>query len=181
MDLRLLSQRRLLAADTRQPDFRPVVFFPHGLALAFFTALTLLASLVLVRLRTRTFHFPAGGVAGYFGVLLLFCKSLGPLAYAVLLGPIVLFTRPRCVGDDFDATLADGLRLSSAARQWLGANSNHLKGCQQYQPRSERIVPNAGRERRNAAGQGQPETCDRLGHVGPQPSIRSRRLAGTSR
>ncbi len=79
----------------RGSGFRPVVFFPHGLALAFFTALTLLASLVLVRLKTRTFHFPAGGVAGYFGVLLLFCKSLGPLAYAVLLAPIVLFTRPR--------------------------------------------------------------------------------------
>ena len=79
----------------RDGGFRPVVFFQHGLALAFFTALTLIASLILVRTRTRIFQIPAGAVAGYFAGLLVLCKSLGPLAYGVLAAPLVLLTRPR--------------------------------------------------------------------------------------
>ena len=79
----------------RGSGFRPVVFFQHGLALAFFTSLTLIAALVLIRTRTRIFQVAAAPVAGYLSVLLLLCKSLGPLAYAVLVAPIVLFTRPR--------------------------------------------------------------------------------------
>jgi len=79
----------------RSGGFRPVVFFEHGLALAFFTSLTLIAALILVRTKSRILTAPAGAVAGYFAVLLILCKSLGPLMYAVLLAPLVLFTRPR--------------------------------------------------------------------------------------
>jgi hypothetical protein len=83
------------AQQMRGGGFRPVVFFQHGLALAFFTSLTLIAALILVRTRTRILNVSAGAAAGYLSVLLLFCKSLGPLAYALLVAPIVLFTRPR--------------------------------------------------------------------------------------
>lgn len=79
----------------RGGGFRPVVFFEQGLALALFTSLALIAALVLIRTRTRILHVPAGAVAGYFSALLVFCKSLGPLAYGVFLAPVVLFTRPR--------------------------------------------------------------------------------------
>lgn len=79
----------------RDGGFRPVVFFQHGLALAFFTALTLIASLVLIRTKTRIFQLPAGGVAAYFAGLLILCKSLGPLGYGILSAPLVLLTRPR--------------------------------------------------------------------------------------
>lgn len=83
------------AQQMRGGGFRPVVFFEHGLALAFFTSLTLIAALILVRTRTRIFQLPAGAVAGYLSALLLLCKSLGPLFYAFFIAPIVLFTRPR--------------------------------------------------------------------------------------
>jgi len=79
----------------RGSNFRPVVFFQHGLVLAFFTSLTMVATLVLVRTKTKIFTVPAGLVAAYFAGLLFLCRSLGPIFYAVLLAPVVLFTRPR--------------------------------------------------------------------------------------
>jgi hypothetical protein len=83
------------AQQIRDGGFRPVVFFSHGLALALFTALALLATLVLVRTRSRIFGQRAGLVATYLGGLLLLCKSLGPLIYPALLAPLILFMRPR--------------------------------------------------------------------------------------
>ena len=85
----------MFSQQMRSGGFRPVVFFPHGLALAFFTALSLIAALILVRTKARIFTMPAGAAAGYLGVLLVFCKSLGPLIYSVFLAPLILFTRPR--------------------------------------------------------------------------------------
>jgi len=74
----------------------PVVFFEHGLALALFICLTFVASLVLVRMKARVFHVPAGAAAAYLGGLLVVaCKSLGPIIYAGAVAPLVLFTRPR--------------------------------------------------------------------------------------
>ena len=83
------------AQQIRGSGFRPVVFFPHGLSLALFTALALLATLVLVRTRSRIFGQWPGLVAPYLGGLLLLCKSFGPVIYSVLLAPLILFTRPR--------------------------------------------------------------------------------------
>jgi len=83
------------AQQIRAGGFRPVVFFSHGLALALFTALALLATLVLVRIRSRIFGQKAGLIAAYLGGLLLLCKSLGPVIYTVLLAPLILFMRPR--------------------------------------------------------------------------------------
>ena len=85
----------MFSQQMRSGGFRPVVFFNHGLALAFFTALALIAALILVRTKTRVLAVLAGAAAGYLGVLLVFCKSLGPLIYAVLLAPVILLTRPR--------------------------------------------------------------------------------------
>jgi hypothetical protein len=79
----------------RGNGFRPVVFFSHGLVLAFFTSLCVISALVLIRVRWRLFSVPASAVAGYLGVILLFCKSLAPIVYSASLAPIVLFTRPR--------------------------------------------------------------------------------------
>lgn len=79
----------------RAGGFRPVVFVEHGLALALFIALALLAAVIMARGRRRILHAPVGAVAGYLGVLLLLCKSLGPIVYAAVLTPVVLFTRPR--------------------------------------------------------------------------------------
>jgi hypothetical protein len=79
----------------RAGGFRPVVFVEHGLALALFVTLALLAAVVMARSRRRIFHVGGGGVAAYLGMLLLLCKSLGPVIYAVVLTPVVMLTRPR--------------------------------------------------------------------------------------
>lgn len=83
------------AQQMRYGGFRPVVFFSHGLALALFTAVALLAALILLRSRTRVFGFSSGFAATCLSCLLLLCKSLGPTMYAVILAPVILLTKPR--------------------------------------------------------------------------------------
>ena len=83
------------AQQMRGGGFRPVVFFPHGLALALFTSLALLAALVLVRKRERIFGQHAGLIAAYLAGLLALCKTLSAAIYAGVLAPVILFTRPR--------------------------------------------------------------------------------------
>jgi hypothetical protein len=81
--------------QVRAGGYRPVVFTEHGLALALFVAMGLVAALVLARLKWRILRVPAGAIAAYLGALLVLCKSLGSLIYGLLLTPVILFTRPR--------------------------------------------------------------------------------------
>lgn len=79
----------------RGGGFRPVVFFPHGLALAFFTAVAVLCTLVLIRARLRLVRSNTRLIAAYLSALLVLCKSLGPTVYAVVFAPIIMSTKPR--------------------------------------------------------------------------------------
>jgi len=83
------------AQQIRGSGFRPVVFLNHGLALATFVVIALLASLVLLRMRRRILGQAPALVSAYLAGLLILCKSLGPVLYAVVFAPIVLFLRPR--------------------------------------------------------------------------------------
>ena len=83
------------AQQMRYGGFRPVVFLDHGLQVALFTCLALIAAVILYRRRTPVLQAPPGLVAGYLSVMLLLCKSLGSIVYAVIAAPIALFTRPR--------------------------------------------------------------------------------------
>lgn len=83
------------AQQMRGGGFRPVVFFSHGLALALFTTLAVLAAFVLVRKREKIVGQHAGLIAAYLGGLLVLCKTLGATIYAAILAPVILFTRPR--------------------------------------------------------------------------------------
>ena len=79
----------------RNGGYRPVVFFDHGLELAFFTSLAVIAALIGMRAKWRLRGVPAVGVASYLSGLLVLCKSFGPVIYATVLAPLVLLTRPR--------------------------------------------------------------------------------------
>jgi hypothetical protein len=81
--------------QARAGGWRPVVFFSHGLALALFTALALVAAIVLYRMRSRILRVPAAAVAAYFSGLLVLCKSLGPMIYAVVFAPMIMLAKPR--------------------------------------------------------------------------------------
>lgn len=74
----------------RAGGFRPVVFMQHGLWVAFFTMTTVIAAAILWRAGREQ---PRGlylGAVGYLFAVLILCKSLGSLMFAVLLLPMVL-------------------------------------------------------------------------------------------
>ena len=80
----------------RGNGFRPVVFFPHGLTLATFVAVAVIAAAVMMRAKGRIVKLvPNSAVVAYLSGLLVLCKSLGPGVYAAVFGPIALVTRPR--------------------------------------------------------------------------------------
>lgn len=75
----------------RAGGFRPIVFLYHGLWVAFFAMTTAMAALALSRggdVQNRLLYLLA---ALYMLGVLVLCKSLGSLIYAVLLAPMILF------------------------------------------------------------------------------------------
>jgi len=83
------------AQQIRYGGYRPVVFLEHGLQVALFTSLALIAAVVLIRRRTQILKASPSLVAGYLSIMLLLCKSLGSVVYAAIAAPIAMFTRPR--------------------------------------------------------------------------------------
>lgn len=80
----------------REGGFRPIVFLPHGLWVAFFFMATAIAALILWRAEGSAGSrgkYLLG--AGYLLVVLVLCKSLGSLMFAVFLAPLIAFTGPR--------------------------------------------------------------------------------------
>lgn len=79
----------------REGGFRPIVFLDHGLWVAFFTVMALLCTVMMARyaeLQNRTrLRF---AVIWIFVVLVL-CKSLGSLMFALLLVPVTALLSPK--------------------------------------------------------------------------------------
>ncbi len=72
--------------------FRPVVFLGHGLLVAFFAMLSLLAAVSLWR-RAEDGRRGQYMIAGtYLAVVLVLCKTVGAIVYAVALAPLIRFT-----------------------------------------------------------------------------------------
>lgn len=99
IEMRLSPQMNVWVYGFFQHDFfqtirfggyRPVVFLQHGLWVAFFALMCAVAAAVLFR------HAPAEQrpkwlvVWGYLTVMLILCKSAGPVIYAIGLLPMVL-------------------------------------------------------------------------------------------
>ena len=79
----------------RGGGFRPVVFIGHGLGVAFFAMVTVVAAAALWRAHVRVVNITAGVIAGYLGMVLLLCKSLGAFVYGAVAAPLVRFAPPR--------------------------------------------------------------------------------------
>lgn len=90
----------------RGDGFRPLVFLEHGLHVALFFALCIIGALALRHVKKRVLKIPTGGAALYLGVVLVLCKSLGALIYAVIILPFVIAPRPRIW-----ITIASGLAV----------------------------------------------------------------------
>lgn len=84
------------AQQIRQGGFRPVVFLGHGLLVAFLAMTSVLASAALWRSRTRIARMlPPVAVTAYLGAVLVLCKTIGALLYAVALLPLIRFASAR--------------------------------------------------------------------------------------
>jgi hypothetical protein len=81
------------AQAVRDGGYRPVVFLQHGLWLAIFMSMAILAGFALWRQNRSNTHWLLAAI-WLLGTLVL-CKSLGALVLAVLLAPAVLFFRVR--------------------------------------------------------------------------------------
>jgi hypothetical protein len=82
------------AQQVRQGGYRPVVFLAHGLEVAFFASIAVIAAVIAIRGRWRIFKLPAAPVAAYLTVILLLCKTMGAALYVAVAAPIALFTKP---------------------------------------------------------------------------------------
>lgn len=73
----------------RYGGYRPIVFLPHGLWVAFFTMMCLLSAVALWRHDRSKWRRRFGPAAIYLGGLLVLCKSAAALVYAAFLVPVV--------------------------------------------------------------------------------------------
>lgn len=83
------------AQTHRGSGFRPVVFLKHGLWLAFFAMLVAVAAAILWRDAKENAKGLYLYAIGYMMIVLVLCKSLASLAYALLLVPLIMFFSPR--------------------------------------------------------------------------------------
>ncbi|MCF6233936.1 MAG: hypothetical protein L3J36_12695 [Rhodobacteraceae bacterium] len=83
------------AQTIRQGGFRPIVFLPHGLWLAFFMATALFSLAALSRNAQGITRLRYLLATVYLAGVLVLCKSLASLAYGIAFTPVVLLASPR--------------------------------------------------------------------------------------
>jgi len=79
----------------REEGYRPMVFMRNGLAVAGFTAMSVVAAAALHKSKVRVLGFSAAWVVSYLWVVLFLSKSLAAFLYSLIAMPLVLFTSPR--------------------------------------------------------------------------------------
>lgn len=75
--------------------FRPFVFMTHGLWVAFFAFMAVAAAAAMLRATPTAGRAKATMILLYLCVMLILCRSFGPLAYGLAILPMVLFAPPR--------------------------------------------------------------------------------------
>lgn len=73
----------------RQGGFRPIVFLPHALWAAFFVLMALVSAATLWITAEPSRRLPLLFATCYLAVLLVLCKTMGVLIYAVLVLPLI--------------------------------------------------------------------------------------------
>lgn len=83
------------AQTLRGSSYRPMVFMAHGLAVALFVALSVIAAASLHKAKVRISKFPTSVVTGYLWIVLALTKSVASMLYTMVAVPLVLFTKPK--------------------------------------------------------------------------------------
>jgi hypothetical protein len=78
----------------RMGGYRPMLFMAHGLAVALFFVVAMLAMATLDK-RERIWKFSARQWMWFLALVLIACKSTGAILYGLVLLPIVLETSPK--------------------------------------------------------------------------------------
>jgi len=99
----------------RWGGYRPMVFMSHGLAVARFFAVAMMAAMIIAPKRRRLLRIPTGVAAGLLFVILVLCKSTGAILYGVVAGLVLSLNRVR-MRQTFAVVLAAGVLLYPAAR-----------------------------------------------------------------
>lgn len=71
--------------------FRPVVFLEHGLRVAIFIAMALLAAFALLRMAKGAFRHKMLLAVVWIALMLILCKTIGAIALAGTLAPVLFF------------------------------------------------------------------------------------------
>lgn len=79
----------------RGGGFRPTVFMIHGLAVAMFNLVALMAASALYKLKLRAFRIPSGWAFPYLWLVLVLSKSMAALLYSLVAVPLILFASPK--------------------------------------------------------------------------------------
>ncbi len=79
----------------RSGGYRPFVFMPHGLWVAFFAFMVFVAALALWRTEGGAARLRWTGALGLGAGLLVICKTMGVILYAAAFAPLMLLVRPR--------------------------------------------------------------------------------------
>ena len=83
------------AQAIRFGGFRPYVFMPHGLWVAFFAMMCFASALLQARQADAAERTRAVMIAVWLGLMLVLCRSVGPWVLALVVAPLVLFFGPR--------------------------------------------------------------------------------------
>ncbi|MCG8555150.1 MAG: hypothetical protein MJD61_07660 [Proteobacteria bacterium] len=83
------------AQAMRGEGFRPTVFMQHGLAVALFTVLAIVASTSWARVNPALWRIPSKLVPPYLLTVLILAKSLAATVYAAIFLPLVAFLHPK--------------------------------------------------------------------------------------
>jgi hypothetical protein len=79
----------------RWGGYRPMLFMPHGLALARFLVAATFSLVILAKSRRRLFGLPIRFLAWVQFLVLVACKSTGAVVLAVAGLPILIFAKPK--------------------------------------------------------------------------------------
>lgn len=85
------------AQQMRSDGFRPTVFLGHGLLVAIFCAMAVVAAIAKWRTMTGRPRFRAGLISLYLGMVLVLCKSLGAVLLLAIFGPVLAYLRSKRV------------------------------------------------------------------------------------
>lgn len=83
------------AQAMRGGGFRPLVFMPHGIWVAFFAFMCTVATVALMKLAPPSRKGYMIALSLFMFVLVLLCKTYGAIALTLVFAPIVVFLRPR--------------------------------------------------------------------------------------